>query len=82
VWSSTKNYTLIQDALNDAEDGDEILIIEASFPEKLYFDREDASVVILGGCDDDFEPLSGRYSTVEGLEIRKGTVEVENLILE
>ncbi len=37
----------------------------------------------MGGCNENFEPLTDVFTTITGsVEISRGTVEVENVILE
>ena len=76
-------YSSIQDAYDDAINGDIIQIINVPFSEVIYFDREDdISVLIQGGCNESFVPVQGEFSTVIGsMEISRGTVIMENLII-
>jgi hypothetical protein len=74
-------YSLIQSAYNAASSGDDILTLNSDFYEELNFNR-DVSIRIQGGCNADFNSVTG-FSIIHGkLTISNGNVIIENLILQ
>ena len=69
-------YETLQDAYDDAEDGDIIQIWGISFTDSLTANQA-ITVTLEGGYDYDWETNSGGYSYIKGsIEVNDGTVKI------
>jgi hypothetical protein len=72
----------IQDAYNASADADDILTQALDFYENPDFNRENISIVLRGGFDEDFNSVTGVTILHGSLTITLGTVIVDNLIIQ
>ncbi|MFZ2199064.1 MAG: chitobiase/beta-hexosaminidase C-terminal domain-containing protein, partial [Thermodesulfovibrionales bacterium] len=83
LWGTDSEtwYQTIQNAYNAASSGDDILALSADFTGDLYFNRNNISIALQGGCERDFYVIDG-WTVLSGkLTIGNGTVTIEYFII-
>jgi len=76
----TPCYDSIQEAIDDANTGAVILIVQGTYDESIVLD-ESKALTLQGGWDSTFTTQSS-YTTVNSITISNGTVVVDRLVIQ
>jgi hypothetical protein len=80
LGSSNNYYLSLQDAYDDASDGDIIRAVAVTITEDLYLDQ-DKSVTLEGGYNGDFTSQSGKTTIQGNITVTKGVFTLGDVIM-